>query len=538
MTNRFKIAPVFILALVAPGVFAQNPPKPEFVRNPTLYEVDTQDLSERIVDKLEKASSREVLRWAVTQVGNLGESAIPGLRRAFYRNFSRLENYPALSNICEALGMTNSPKAVPLLIDALSHPSGIVRTKAVDSLVVLRSPESFQYLKSLLAFESKEYRVKLFKSLAATESPEFINFAREVWQNDQIAEPLKDQVIQSTIENFYSDEAQAFLFECFQKPRIPTSQKALISLGLAKYGDADAIKYCEQIANGEIYNEKLFGVVALGYPLKTNLLEGYASDPNIGVRIAVVRALTWGLKHPPNQKPDGDVTQKRSLGMDLLKKLAQDSVSSVRLDAIRALVELGDRSAMDPYLVILRNEPQPDAMKEALDLIMDPKIQETRAIPILIDRLEKDGIAVKRTMMQGLGALHDARGVDPMIKILTMPPQDMGVASSDEFAAMQLSFLGKPAIRPLIELDKKTTDPRIHRWILQTLAWSRDPEAGDYLVDRIEDLKETRENRLFLTRQLTLFTRLELAGRLKRLLHKEPDMEIRTLLNDTLWDYF
>lgn len=523
--------------LLAPLVFVlgaqnANPPIPTTTRYPKLYEADSSTIAERLAQKLENAPNRDVLRWAVQQLGLMGDEAVPALRRVFYRNFSRHDNYPALSNLCEALGQTRSQKAFPVLVDALTHSSAIVRSKAVDAIVLLNDPQAFPYLRSLLSTEAKENLLPLIKAMAKTGSEEFPELANQLFK---IESDLIRELILTHLSEKYAKASQALLEEQFQNPTPgQRNYKLLSAIGLAYLGKQAALDYLVEFAKDSTkpWPDRATAFQGLGKAGQIEAILAFLNHENDNLRLSLVKAFSLALAR---NEISADLKEQAIGG---LKKLMSDRNGAVRKEAVKQLVLRGDRAALDPYLAALRTELDPDRLREILDLIIDPEICEPRAVPILVERLPKESEGIRRQLMQGLGALHDVRGVEPILKLLKEPVGDAEDKTRDQYLALQLGFLGAPAVEPLIETAKSSKDTRVRFWVLQALAWTKEIQAGDFLVDRLEDLQETRETRALLIQQIPSFAKLSHASRLKRALYRETDAQLREKLNEILWDYF
>lgn len=538
--DSMKLKPLVpsLLLLAALPSYAQNPnaekapPANTVVRHPLLYAFDTTALQDRLAEKLEKAPNREVLRWAITQLGEMGEEAIPALRRAFYRNFARAEFFPSLSNICEALGQTKSKSAVPILLDGITHSSGVVRTRALDSLVNIQAPSAFPYLRALFPIESKEYKTRLLNGMASVGSEEFVSFAGDLLDSD--LHMLKDLSLQYVAER-YVPQGESLLRKAFTHPSGNERLKLFAAMGLVQLGDADAQKHLQSAATQSVAtDDRVKAMFGLGAGHKAEALAAFvdASDP--AIRQGLVAALGVCLSR---QAPAACAPATRTRTMELLRALAKDLNPGVRAAAIKELVLQGDRSAMDPYLDVLKQEKNPDRLREAIDLVMDPQIRETRAAPILAARIRGAGIEQQKLFLQALAALHDEKGVQPILDCLQNPPKEADAAYR-EYAALQVGFLGKPAVRPLIQLSKETKDPAVRFWAIQALAWTRDPEAAEFLFERLGDAEESLQLRAHLVPQIPSFAGLAGAGPAKRILTREGNPQLRSMLNDVLWDYY
>lgn len=523
---------LFSACVLAQNPNLEKPPAPQAVRNPLLYTFDTTSLQDRLAEKLEKAPNRDVLRWAITQLGEMGDEAIPALRRAFYRNFSRAEFFPTLSNICEALGQTRSKLAVPILLDAVTHPSGVVRTRAVDSLVHIQDPDSFPVMRAMFPLESKEYKTKLLNAMASLGSKEFVTFTEELFET--ALRSLQDLCLQYVADRYVQD-GKALLRKIFEHPPGNVHLKLIAAMGLVQLGEPEAKIYLAKVAaEASSIDDRVKALLGLASAHHVEELAKFVDNSDPSLRQGLVTALGVCLSH---QTPLADTPESRARTIEILKTLAKDFTPSVRSAAIKTLALHGERSAMDPYLDILRQETDPERLKEALELVRDPQIRETRAAPILAARLKGAGIESQKLFLQGLGALHDAQGVAPLLECLQNPPKNADLGYR-EYVALQVGFLGTPAVEPLIRLAKETKDGDVRFWAIQALAWTQDKRASAYLFERIGDTQEHPQLRAILIPQIPRFAGIEGAAPTKRMLLREPDPKLRSMLNDLLWDYY
>jgi len=128
----------------------------------------------------------------------------------------------------------------------------------------------------------------------------------------------------------------------------------------------------------------------------------------------------------------------------LIRSLSSDDNAGSRNSAIEALVHIGS-TAVDALLMSL-DTPDADVRKFIVDILGD--IRDSRAVPVLIENLEKDPDEnIRVASAEALGKIKDRRAVDPLLACLTRYDQSW----LDYAAAEALGEIGdERALGPLI----------------------------------------------------------------------------------------
>jgi HEAT repeat protein len=128
----------------------------------------------------------------------------------------------------------------------------------------------------------------------------------------------------------------------------------------------------------------------------------------------------------------------------LVRSLSSDDNAGSRNSAIEALVHIGS-AAVDILLMSL-DTPDADVRKFIVDILGD--IKDSRAVPVLIENLEKDPDEnIRVSSAEALGKIKDRRAVDPLIACLMQYDQIW----LDYAAAEALGEIGdERALGPLI----------------------------------------------------------------------------------------
>ena len=133
-----------------------------------------------------------------------------------------------------------------------------------------------------------------------------------------------------------------------------------------------------------------------------------------------------------------------SIIVGLIRLLSSDDNAGSRNSAIEALVHIG-AGAVDALLMSL-DTPDADVRKFIVDILGD--IRDSRAVPVLIEALEKDSDEnIRVASAEALGKIKDRRAVDPLLACLTQ----YGQSWLDYAAAEALGEIGdERALGPLI----------------------------------------------------------------------------------------
>jgi len=210
-----------------------------------------------------------------------------------------------------------------------------------------------------------------------------------------------------------------------------------------------------------VRDEAMAALKTIGEPAVTPLVEALRNK-NWRVRLKATEAL--------------GVLGEKSAVQPLLAIVKTDPDTAVRQDAIRALGNIGDSSATELLLQML-DEPRLQVQAiEALGKIgdrrvvltlitlvrlLDPKEFEGRVPTCEDERYEKE-LAVVESSIRALARLKDERAIPVLVNVL----QSTLVRKE---AAEALTSFGKAAISPLVELFKTERDENIRYHVKGTL---------------------------------------------------------------------
>jgi HEAT repeat protein len=175
--------------------------------------------------------------------------------------------------------------------------------------------------------------------------------------------------------------------------------------------------------------------------------------------------------------PNIDRLQRKGNVEKLLAALDDDQIDLVRMDAARALGELGAEEAIDPLITLL-SEDEFEGVRSAAAYALG-KIGGTSVIQPLMSALEDSSSYVRSSAKKGLAACGE-EVVDPMIALLESEDEKLY-----QSAIAVLSDIGSPAVPELIELLSDDDDVLRQR-VIEVLT-GVDQASIALMVDSLDD---------------------------------------------------
>ena len=234
----------------------------------------------------------------------------------------------------------------------------------------------------------------------------------------------------------------------------------------------------------------LVALVAMVMPVTAYEVDGLIDDLKYGSsedRVNAARAL-------------GEIGDARAV--DPLISTLKDEDSLVRSNASMALGEIGDGRAVDPLIEIL-NDKEWQVRREAA--IALGEIGDARAVGRLIEALKDEHSWVRTAAAYALGRTGDARGVDPILEALrdevqtethrshTRVGEDGRIYLDPKapigfrlFAPIFLAEIGETAVDPLIEALKDENFV-VRSGAAKALGKIGDARAVDPLIKALQD---------------------------------------------------
>jgi HEAT repeat protein len=262
------------------------------------------------------------------------------------------------------------------------------------------------------------------------------------------------------------------------------------------------------------------------FAIKTTIREGVAAlkqHPDITIRLG--RRAVGPLCDMLRSHEPGDDVQLKSQAAKVLGQLKANSAVPALIDALKdpaaevrwqaagALGEIRDPSAK-PYLLEEIRDPDPNTARAALDALVAFDAREI--VPTLVEWLAgsappagralaaealcqlggKDAVEpliaalrdsdeeVAKTAAASLGVLRDARGVEPLGKLVTDKTASQWVRYE---AAKALEAMGDVTAAGFLQTALTDTDSALRRLAARALGALRDPASGPALIAALGD---------------------------------------------------
>ncbi len=510
---------------------------------------------ERLVRKLDGATSKACFENIRSLFGRIPpDETVPLLKDAIAR---LLRGDPAsrviLQNTCEAAGFTRDPRLVPDLMRAAVTPSrmsasGIhagVQRAALEALGACARPDQAPMLWDWFFGKGGPEglnmmgRALLLRSLVRIQGAAAAAHFGEILGDSRLRHFLQAQVLeacQKLCNMGFAAKVAPVLAPYFQEFQ-----------GMTKLMVAEMLHQGGILQGTELLRKTLAGakgpgrgalrakmVLALGKGPGTRWIQEvlpYSTDPNGGVRLAVVQAIQG---------------KKSEAVLNALEVLAEDPVDQVRRAAMRALLAAGRRSALDLRLEVVEKGTGASMYRALNDLLAagDPELAKIAAKRVMGAKGEE-----KFLWMRVLGRLHAPECVPALLKVFLAPEERLNSNETTlHYGALVLSNHPEAA-EPLMELvkGKLAGDTARRARALATLARLLALEEMDgkakkkvlgFLLGVTADRKADPRDRIFVPYAVVRRIGLDDALRIKRAMLRAKEPHVRQALNDFLWEFF
>jgi HEAT repeat protein len=179
--------------------------------------------------------------------------------------------------------------------------------------------------------------------------------------------------------------------------------------------------------------------------------------------------------------PNVEKLKARGNTKGLIKALDYSKSTNVRIDAAKALGEIGDAQAMELLITALGDENSDvrAAVANALG-----GIGGLEAVEPLIITLDDESENVRSATAEALGEIGDARAVEPLIAALIAALKDKASGMS-QAAARALGEIGTPAVEPLTAALKDSNS--VVRWAAVRALGEMGAPAVELLTAALKD---------------------------------------------------
>ena len=519
------------------------------------YQFGRSQILERLIQKLSGATTKACFENIRSLFGRIPpDETVPLLKDAILR---LIKGDPAsrtiLQNTCEAAGFTQDPRLVPVLMEAAvtrspMSASGIhagVQRAALEALGACARPAQAPLLWDWF-FDRKGPaglnmmgRALLLRSLVRIQGPGAAPNLGKILADSHLRHYLQAIVLeqsQKLCEQGYAAQVAPVLAPFFQE--FQGMDRFMVAAMLHQGGILQGTEVLRQTlakakgpAQGGLRAQM---VLALGKgpgPHWVQEVLAYSTDPDGGVRLAVVEAIK---------------DKKSPAVAEALEVLAEDPVDQVRRAAMKALLAMGRRSALDLRLDMLEKRTGAPMYRALNDLLAagDPRLAKVAARRVMAAKGEE-----KFLWMRVLGRLRAPESVPALLKVLQAPKEALTKGEDSwHYGALMLSNHPEAA-KPLMKLAagpwKKDPErrPRTLATLARLLFLDDFPAAGkkevlDFLLGVVADPEADPRDRIMIPYAVLRRIGLDEALRLKRIMLRAKEPHVRQGLNDLLWEFY
>lgn len=494
------------------------------------YDRDTSWAVPILIEKLRTGESA-VLKRAKEELGDLGEEALPELRRFVDRHYADAFDAPLLESAMAAVAHSDAPGAREILLLGAQHPQESVRSQALVGLLGGHATrEDFDDLAVRLdGPEGATVKGTIARALFTADRPR-AELRWLEWMRAGEHRGLWEDVAPELVG---TDSAEAARRASGVFASMPARIAPWLAAPAARFGDPSALAFLrEELASPEP-SRRLLAVTALGRArMPDELGEAATDDPALEVRVKAVEGIAEAPELLPRHR-------------DWLAAALDDAAPEVRSPALERLVEAGDDAAIDRALAELGAPPE--RMLVALRVLTGPM----RADPALAERAwgaleRRDELERHRPLrdrlptLKGMGLVPLAVAAERLREIgLEHAGETIEGLRAHRWAMIQAGNTGDAGRRWLRAALDGEADPARRLDLIGAIGADSGELARRLLLELAEDDGLDAYERLFAAEGLTrLGPTKTLAPRLKRVAYAIETPDARQALHCLLWRWY
>ncbi len=508
---------------------------------------DTSDMIPVLVSKLAKGQV-DPLHYAKSELGAIGEPALPELRRLFDESYDDPQVEQRLGNVLGVVALMETDAGRDLALRGLQHPAETVRQSAARALERHPRPEDYEALSSQIPIASPDLASDLALAMLACDR------AR----------------LERDLAGWLEGDKQKKLVRLLMPRVCDTHDPDIVArLGAVRaHADADVRVWLDAVAAGagdEAARARLFAALKDENPAQRS--QAAQALQLIGRTAELASRVTedpseenraW-LAHQLAQLPASPATT------EALRAGLADSAAVVREACLGGLLSLGDAAAADTALEMLQGVRA--ELEMAMRVLHDPMARDAhlaaRAFAILKGLHDGDILPVRcdpHALEHAIGVIPSEAAARYLCAIADRPAlagasgatgaargQGANGVSQDLIqglpahrwylqAAGNTGPAGRAYLRSLWPLE---VDPLRRMDLVMAAAYEKTPESQAFLEKVVESERATPFEVLQAADLLTRFGHWsEVAPLLKRVALRVSDPEVRPALNCLLWKWF
>ena len=486
-----------------------------------------------LVEKLERGA-RDPLKRAKEQLADSGEAALPELSRFVDRHYGERHGMSYLQNALDVLKRIDAVGAREILLRCLEHPGDAIRLSAIQGLQLKHArPEDFDILLAHLDVEIPEQRHQVAVAMHSADAGRAEALYLE-WIREDIRPGLHrfvaPMIARSTLPDTAAAAAELFMSAA---PSIRSSIAA--SAAAAGYEEALEFLNSELALDDEGPGHRARRTNATTAAAEARLAEvlsqALATDTDSQIRSIASEALDAG-----------DLVEE---GRAALRYGLDDASAGVRASCLAILVADGDEVAIDRALSLLGE--QREGLQEGMSALMrrlasDPVVAQ-RTFERLKSRNELESflpLAKRGGTLKSLGQIPTAEAARFLLDLAAAHPDErIQGLSAHEWLTIQAANTGAAGRAVLAEEFLACSDPLLRMNLLWAASAARTDDARAFLLEQAESGDLSPVETLFACDRLArLGPAQEMAGRLKRIVNRVEDPEVRVALQCLLWRWY
>ncbi len=495
--------------------------------HPEAFLADTGDPVAVLVSKLAHGQL-DPLRQAKTELAQMGEAALPELRRFCDRERSDPQGAQHLLNALSVVGAMETHAGRDLLVAALGQPEETVRMEAVRGLARHAAPEDYDRLMALVPIASSDALTAIGGALETADRMRFEDdFV--AW----LAGPRQRASLWIGAAERVCDTSRPEILARFREiyPHSEGDLRFYLAAAVARAGDAETLAELRAALKDE--NPTLRSLVARALErvgLTREIAPLLWEDRDEALRALVARAVA---ALPPSQETTG-----------WLRKGTDDRARSVRIACLAVLAERGDAEARDQGLLLL--EGNRSDLEYGISVLRGAWAKDTALAARALDRLERLRSGQIQPVRVEVSTLDRAIAQVPLADAARALFERAQTASGDieqlpayRWYLMQAGNTGPVGRAWLRERWADEVDPARRVDIAMAGTYDKDDESRAFLLRITEDERSTPLEVLYAANLLVhQGPAATVAPRLKRVTLRIADPRVRPALNCLLWQWY
>ncbi len=476
-------------------------------------------------------SSKEGLRFALERFGDTASYSSEAIVLKIRDLLHSPSEYAVLHNLCKALGRTGDASAAPVLVEVMRTSSvPVARTASIEAMELLGNPIVVPDLIAWVGLEPElGPRQAIFSclgSLGGAEAADFLAKVAKEWLSQNSEYSRSGQLAWTAFLSLETPSTIQKLHE--MATGLPLSLRAQALLRLAQLGDftvKEELRTFLSYQHVPSAGTRSTAVEALALLGSWDAMSFAVDDPDPMVRMAVLK----GFRLPS--------AIAAGAGKEILYSFARSQDLNFALPALQALCERGDRVLLEPWLRIAATYPNGPQSAEAINLLRQEGVSDSRTAPFLLQRWEFCDDSAKIDLLRIFGRLQSVEALEVIQATLldetTHPEVHL-------MCIVQLGNIGPEALPILLKVKERgVPDVFAESWVsaLAHIAME-DPAARSVLLELALDGEEGSAIRYHVISVLPKILKSDAWPVLMEIRNDAQTTRVASYAKDLLLEYF